>query len=129
MALNPKQRRFVEEYLIDLNATQAAIRAGYSEKTAYSIGCENLIKPEIAEAIAAAVQARTEQIEITTDMILEGLKKEAEREGEGTSHAARVSAWSWLGKYRTLFTDKVEHSGSVEIGVSEVSLAYPEEST
>ena len=52
--LTPKQRRFIEEYLIDLNATQAAIRAGYSEKTAYSIGQENLRKPVIAEAIAAA---------------------------------------------------------------------------
>ncbi len=43
--LNPKQQRFVDEYLIDLNATQAAIRAGYSEKTAAVIGAENLIKP------------------------------------------------------------------------------------
>ena len=45
--LTPKQQRFVEEYLIDLNATQAAIRASYSEKTAYSVGHENLKKPEI----------------------------------------------------------------------------------
>ena len=45
--LTPKQQRFVEEYLIDLNATQSAIRAGYSEKTAYSVGHENLKKPEI----------------------------------------------------------------------------------
>ncbi|MDY2987563.1 MAG: terminase small subunit, partial [Peptoniphilus sp.] len=47
LALNKKQKRFVEEYLIDLNATQAAIRAGYSPSTAYSIGNENLRKPEI----------------------------------------------------------------------------------
>ena len=43
--LTPKQRRFVNEYLIDLNATQAAIRAGYSKKTAQQIGAENLSKP------------------------------------------------------------------------------------
>ena len=49
--LTPKQQRFVEEYLIDLNATQAAIRSGYSEKTARDIGCENLAKPNIAKAI------------------------------------------------------------------------------
>ncbi len=49
--LTPKQQLFVDEYLIDLNATKAAIRAGYSEKTAYSIGQENLNKPDIAEAI------------------------------------------------------------------------------
>ena len=46
-ALEPRQERFVLEYLIDLNATQAAIRAGYSEKTARAIGCENLTKPDI----------------------------------------------------------------------------------
>ncbi len=49
--LTAKQQRFVDEYLIDLNATQAAIRAGYSPKSAYSIGQENLKKPEIQEAI------------------------------------------------------------------------------
>ena len=46
--LTPKQQRFVEEYLIDLNATKAAIRSGYSEKTAYSVGHENLKKPEFS---------------------------------------------------------------------------------
>ena len=51
MALTRKQRAFIDEYLIDFNATQAAIRAGYSERTAYSIGWENLRKPEIQEAI------------------------------------------------------------------------------
>lgn len=49
--MTEKQKLFCEEYLIDLNATQAALRAGYSEKTAYSIGNENLKKPEIQEYI------------------------------------------------------------------------------
>ena len=51
VALNAKQNRFVEEYLVDLNATKAAIRAGYSERTAEVIGYENLRKPQIQEAI------------------------------------------------------------------------------
>lgn len=51
MKLTAKQKRFVQEYLIDLNATQAAIRAGYSKKSAHSIGPENLEKPEIKQAI------------------------------------------------------------------------------
>ncbi len=55
--LTNKQKRFIEEYLIDLNATKASIRAGYSEKTAYSIGNENLSKPEIQEAIQEAQKA------------------------------------------------------------------------
>ncbi|MGU3387264.1 terminase small subunit [Methylobacterium sp. D53M] len=70
MALTDKQQRFVEEYLVDLNATQAAIRAGYSEATAYSIGNENLSKPEIAEAIATAQAARSERTKVTADEVL-----------------------------------------------------------
>ncbi len=53
IALTQKQQRFVDEYLVDLNATQAAVRAGYSEQTARRIGPENLSKPDIAEAVAA----------------------------------------------------------------------------
>lgn len=68
--LTPKQRRFVDEYLIDLNATQAALRAGYSKKTAYSMGDENLKKPEIKRAIQKAMQKREERTEITQDRVL-----------------------------------------------------------
>jgi phage terminase small subunit len=74
-ALPPKRQRFVEEYLIDLNATQAAIRAGYSLKTAGSIGEEVLKKPEIQEAIQAAMKARSERTEITADRVLKELAR------------------------------------------------------
>jgi phage terminase small subunit len=70
MALNAKQTRFVAEYLIDLNATQAAIRAGYSERTASEQGYDLLRKPQIAEAIAAAQQKRAERTEVTADRVL-----------------------------------------------------------
>ncbi len=75
MALTPKQRRFVDEYLIDLNATQAAIRAKYSAKTARQIGEENLSKPDIQAAIAARMKAREARTEITQDMVLKELAK------------------------------------------------------
>lgn len=75
MALTGKQRRFVEEYLIDLNATQAAERAGYSPKTAYSIGNENLSKPEIAKAIQAAMKERERRTQITQDRVLQELAR------------------------------------------------------
>ena len=71
--LTPKQQRFVEEYLIDLNATQAAIRAGYSEKTARDIGCENLAKPNIAKAIEEAQNKRQEQTQIDAAYVLRRL--------------------------------------------------------
>lgn len=70
MALNHRQTLFVHEYIIDLNATQAAIRAGYSEDTAYSIGHENLNKPEIADAIQRAMDIRAERTGITADRVL-----------------------------------------------------------
>lgn len=75
--LNPKQQHFVEEYLIDLNATQAAIRAGYSPKTATAIASENLSKPSISAAIACAMAERSKRTGITQDRILEELAKVA----------------------------------------------------
>ena len=74
--MTPKQARFVEEFLFDLNATQAAIRAGYSAKTAKAIGCENLAKPDIAAAIAEAQAARSERTKIDTDWVLTRLADE-----------------------------------------------------
>ena len=68
--LTAKQQRFVEEYLIDLNATQAAIRAGYSKKTAGAIGVENLKKPLIAAAISEGRRKQAERTEITADKVL-----------------------------------------------------------
>jgi len=70
MALNPKQRRFVEEYLVDLNATQAAIRAGYSPKTANEQAARLLAKVSIQQAIQAAQQARSARTQIDTDYVL-----------------------------------------------------------
>ena len=70
MALTEKQQRFVDEYLIDLNATQAAIRAGYSARTAAEQGSENLRKPHIADAIARARQEQQERTGITADRVL-----------------------------------------------------------
>jgi phage terminase small subunit len=73
--LSDKQKRFCDEYLIDLNATQAAIRAGYSKKSAYSIGEENLKKPEILERVKLLMAKREERTEITQDRVLNELAK------------------------------------------------------
>ena len=67
--MTDKQTVFVQEYLKDMNATQAAIRAGYSEHTAYSIGQENLKKPEIKQAIDTAMNERAERTELTQDYV------------------------------------------------------------
>lgn len=73
--MTKKQKLFVEEYLIDLNATQAAIRAGYSPDTAGSIGGENLKKPEISAAIAKAMAERSKRTGINQDRILQEIAK------------------------------------------------------
>lgn len=69
--LTPKRIRFVDEYLVDLNATQAAIRAGYSPKTAYSIGFEILKKPEIQDEIAKRRGELQEETEINQERIFQ----------------------------------------------------------
>ena len=73
MALRGKQQRFVDEYLIDRNATQAAIRAGYSAKTAYAIGEQNLKKLEVKKAIEAGEAELAERNKITQDKVLNRL--------------------------------------------------------
>ena len=77
MALNAKQERFVEEYLVDLNATQAAIRAGYSEKTAYSMGQRLLKHVEVAQLLAEAQAKRSERVQVDADWVLTRLAAEA----------------------------------------------------
>ena len=71
--LTAKQERFVEEYLIDLNATQAAIRSGYSKKTARDIGYENLTKPDIRAAIVEKRKAISRRLGLTIDDVIHGL--------------------------------------------------------
>ncbi len=68
--MTPKQQLFVNEYLIDGNATRAAIRAGYSADTAYSIGQENLKKPVIEAAITKALADRADRTQVTADRVI-----------------------------------------------------------
>ena len=74
-----RQELFVQEYLVSLNATQAAINAGYSPKTAASIGQENLTKPEIKQAIDTAMKKRYERMGLTQDYVIEHLIDIVER--------------------------------------------------
>ena len=114
MALTPKRAAFVREYLIDLNATQAAIRAGYSPKTARAQGHRLLTDADIAAAVQEAQQNRAQDTGLSAQMVIDGLRREAETAG---SDAARVAAWAHLGKHLGMFTDRVEHSGGMTIEV------------
>ena len=102
--LTAKQQKFVDEYMIDLNATQAAIRAGYSKHTAKDIGCENLSKPNISKAISLAQKKTQLETKISKERVLEGLLKEATFDGPGSTHAARINAWTQLGRHLGLYS-------------------------
>jgi len=106
MALTAKQQRFVEEYLVDLNATQAAIRAGYSAKTARSQGQRLLTNVDIQKALARRQETYAKRVEWTVEEILADLK------GIATDPAQRMSdrlkAYELGGKHLGMFTDKID---------------------
>lgn len=95
--LTAKQARFVHEYLVDLNATQAAIRSGYKPKNAAQTGAENLRKPQIQAAIQEAREAREKSSMITAEWVLKEISKIAENQEEAARD--RLKALELIGKH------------------------------
>ncbi len=127
MSLTPKQERFVQEFLLDLNATQAAIRAGYSKHTARQAGAENLSKPDISAAIQAAQADRAKRTKVDQDWVVRRLQSVVERcmqtepvldsegnlTGEFTFNPSGANkALELLGKHLGIFKEKVEVKAS-----------------
>jgi phage terminase small subunit len=125
----PKRQRFVDEYLIDLNATQAAIRAGYSAKRADAIGYDLLRITEVKAAIDAALEERRKKSEITAEYVLTNLREVVERclqrapvvdmKGRQVQDEEGRDVWEFnapgvnkalelLGRHLGMFTDKVQ---------------------
>ena len=125
MALTEKQKAFVQEYLVDLNATQAAIRAGYSTKTADRIGPELLGKTCVSVAIQKAMSERQSRTQITQDYVIQKLKEIADKEASDTTeselkYSNKLRALELLGKHTGAFEgkqDKREESVVVVIDV------------
>ena len=130
--LNEKQQRFADEYLIDLNATRAAIRAGYSEKTAYSQGERLLRHAEVKSYIKEKMDERKEDAIASADEVMRYLT--AVIRGQSRSHVLarndlgaeyilekppdekeRLKAAELMGKRHQLFTDKVKVDGNVPV--------------
>lgn len=106
--LTTKEARFVPEYLVDGNATRAAIAAGYSSHTASRIASALLAKPHIKAAVTRALKAQEKRILVTADENLKRLDRLAQKaEGEGDWQAA-IQASVWIGKHYKSFTDKLE---------------------
>lgn len=107
--LTPKQAMFVIEYLKDLNATQAAIRAGYSENTSSEMGYENLNKPHIVSAIQEQMDARAARTLITADSVIHRLNKLANTALENNLDlSAANKALETLARHLKLLTDRTE---------------------
>ena len=121
--MNHRQIIFVEEYLIDLNATKAAIRAGYAERSATVTASKLLTKANIQAAIQIAQLARSERTQITVDKVLEDIEliklnaMQQEDDGKMFNHAGALKACELQGKHLKMFVDKVEHSGGQTLHV------------
>lgn len=125
MPLTPKQAAFAREYLVDLNATQAAIRAGYSEKTAYSQGQRLLKNAEVQAAIAEAQAQRAKRTELTQDYVLNSLRSIADDADQPT--APRVRALELLGKHLGMFVERVDHTSKGEaLGPVAINVYLPD---
>lgn len=160
--LTEKQKRFCQEYIIDFNGAQSAIRAGYSKKSAKEISSENLTKPNIQEYIKELIKEQQIRTEVTADKVLKELsliaffdvgllynddgtlkpitelpeeitkaihsvKNRIEKQGQDKEDWAEIKeirshdklrALELIGKYFSMFTDKVEHSGKIESNIS-----------
>lgn len=113
--LTNKQKRFCEEYLIDLNATQAAIRAGYSQKTAKGaakwVQEKNPQKPILKKFIDDLKRARSNRTEITVDRVLEAISEIGFGEYQAKD---RLKALELLGKHLGLFQNGADNSAALE---------------
>lgn len=133
--MTERQKRFCDEYLIDMNATQAAIRAGYSKKTAKSIGQENLTKPDISAYIREQLDAIHSQKTADAQEVIEYLTSVMRGEhteqalqlvGDGmqticdidVSAKDRLKAAELIGKRYGLFTDKTDLNVTQPIVIS-----------
>jgi phage terminase small subunit len=116
--MTAKQEAFAIEYLKDKNATQAAIRAGYSAKTAASIGYELLEKPDIKEFIGQKQKEAVENAEVSMDWIVKQYKEIAQN--VLAKDADKLHALDSLGKHLGMFTERVEMKGQIDTAVTKL---------
>ena len=122
--LTEKERIFADEYIKTTNATQSAIKAGYSEKSASSKGSQLLRKVKVRQYIDDVMEKRSKNTIATADEVLEYLTKvmngeEKDAFGLDISIADRTKAAELLGKRHMLFTDKVKLDAEIEIDISD----------
>lgn len=120
MALNERQKRFAAEYLVDLNATKAAMRAGYAESSAHSQAHDLLKKPEIQEYLVQQEQARAKRVHMTADRVEEEIAQIAL--SPEVPVGVRIKALELLGKRHAMFTDRVQQESEGEVRIRMLGL-------
>ncbi len=113
--MNAKRRRFVEAYLIEPDARQAALKAGYGVRSAGSQGRRLLQNGPVSAAIRAAQEARSADMWLTAQYVLEELKATYEAAKAAGNWAAANKSLELLGKHRGMFRDVTEHTGSLSL--------------
>jgi len=121
--LTAKQKMFCKEYLIDLNATQACIRAGYSKKTARSLGCENLTKPYIQQEVQRLKAIREKKVGLTAEKVLTDIERVREKAEGSEQYTVSLKASELQGKHLAMFTDKHKVDGEIKMPVININLA------
>jgi phage terminase small subunit len=122
--LTPKQIRFVEEYLVDLNAKQAAIRAGYSAHSAESQSCKLLALAKVSQEIKVRQDALSQSFKVTREDLVKDLVYIKNKQKDAFPPSA-IAAIKEIGKFLGLYEpDKVEHSGIPPI---QINLIKPED--
>ena len=110
--LTDKQAAFMREYLVDLNATQAAIRAGYSERTAYSVGQRLLKNVEIQRAMASAQAKRARRVEIKAEDVLRGVIEVTTQARDSGDLKTALKGYELQGKHLGMWTERVKQEVS-----------------
>ena len=115
--LSQRQEAFVREYLVDYNATRAAARAGYSEKTVHVQGPRLLSNVSVNRAINKGIAAKAEKVTLTREMVIGGLTREANAGDLDVPNSARTRAQELLGKHLGLWTEKhqIENIGPAPV--------------
>ena len=119
MKLTPKQSAFIYEYMIDKNAAAAAVRAGYSQKTAAQLASRLLTNVNIQAEVNKRLAKLSDNAQITAEYVLNGFKSVAERcmADDTFDQAGANKSLEMLGKYLKLFTDNVNVTASVSVQI------------
>ena len=125
MPLNPRQQRFVDQYLKDLNGTQAAIRAGYSQRSAHVQAARLLSHDNVRAAIDAAMGSASVAANVTAAQVLERIWHMAE--DAETPPPVRMKGYELAGKHLGMFVDRIAHEGIVGVVVERRTPALDEE--